>query len=183
VWAISVCYCQTAISRSFFRSGPLLCKVLRLTPHSHAAKMTGPAGPSLRTRLPGPVRNPQVVPGRIEDPEVLQAPRPVLEILRHRPSRRHHPVALSNDVINFEHQLHPGGRQPRGTGIRNYPPDGTDTHATPLQRDILIPLIAPIGGEAETQDAHIEINGGVKIAGEDLEMSTITDSGLACASA
>ena len=116
-----------------------------------AAKMTGQAGPSMRTRLAGPVRNPQVVPGRVEDPEVLQAPRPVLEILRERPSRRRHTVALSNDVINFEHQLHPGRRQPRGTDIRNYPPDGSDTHATPLQRDILIPLVAPIGDEAETQ--------------------------------
>ena len=115
--------------------------------------------PSLRTRLPGLVRNPQVVPGRIEDPEVLHAPRPVLEILRQRPSRRRHPVALSNDVVNFEHQLHPGRRQPRGTDIRNCPPSGPDTHATPLQRDILIPLAAPIGGEAETEDADIEING------------------------
>ena len=123
----------------------------------------------MRTRLAGPVRNPQVVPGRIEDPEVLQAPQPVLEILRERPSRRRHTVALSNDVINFEHQLYPGRRQPRGTDIRNYPPGGSDTHATPLQRDILIPLVAPIGGEAETQDAHIEINGGVKIVREDLE--------------
>src|ERR1700689_557774 len=137
--------------------------------HCHAAKMTGPAGPSVRTRLPGPVRNPQVVPGRIEDPEVLHAPRPVLEIIRQRPSRRRHPVALSNDVVNFEHQLHPGRRQPRGTDIRNCPPSGPDTHPTPLQRDILIPLAAPIGGKAETQDAHIEINGGVKIVREDLE--------------
>jgi len=79
---------------------------------SRAARMTGPAGPSLRTRLPGPVRNPQVVPGRIEDPEVLHAPRPVLQILRQRPSRRRHPVALSNDVVNFEHQLHPRGGPP-----------------------------------------------------------------------
>src|ERR1700733_9107254 len=73
---------------------------------SCAARMTGPADRSLRTRLPGPVRNPQVVPGRVEDPEVLHAPRPVLEILRQRPSRRRHPIALSNDVVNFEHHLH-----------------------------------------------------------------------------
>lgn len=124
---------------------------------------------ALRVRLPGSAGDSQVVPGWIEDPEVLQAPRTVLEVLRQRPSRRRHLIALSSDVIDFKHQLHPSRRHPRGTGIWNHPPGGPDTHAAPLQRNILIRLAAPIGDEAETQDAHIEIDGGVKIIREDLE--------------
>lgn len=139
-----------------------------MTP-THAAKMIIRLIRALRARLPGSVGDPQVVPGWIKDPEVLQAPRTVLKVLRQWPSRRRHPIALSSDVINLEHQLHPSRRHPGGTGIWNCPPGGSDTHAAPLQRNIRIRLVPPIGDEAETQDAHIEIDGGVKVIREDLE--------------
>ena len=122
-----------------------------------------------RARLPGPVRDPQVVPGRVEDPEIPQAPRAVTEILGDRPSRRCDLVALGHDIVDFEHQLHPGGRQPRGAGIWHRPPGGSDAHTAPLERDVRAGLVTPIGDQAETQDAHIELDGGAEIIRKDLE--------------
>jgi hypothetical protein len=79
------------------------------------------------------------------------------------------PVALSKDIVNLEHQLDPGRRQPGGANIWNYPPGGSDTHVVPLKRDIRVRLAALIGGEAEMQDTRVEVNDDVKIVRENLE--------------
>jgi hypothetical protein len=120
--------------------------------------------------LPGPVRDPQVISGRVENPEIPQAPRAVTEILDDRPSRRCDLVALGRDIVDFEYQFHPGRRQPRDAGIWHHrPPGGSDAHTAPLQRDVWAGLVTPIGDQAETQDAQIEIDGGVEIIRKDLE--------------
>ena len=68
-------------------------------------------------RLPGPVRDPEEVPSRIQDPEIRQAPRAVLEILPERPPRRDNPIALTGHIVDLENQLYPGRRQSRGAGM------------------------------------------------------------------
>lgn len=82
------------------------------------------AVPLLRAPSSGPVGDPQVVPDRIEDPEVGQPSWPVLEVLRERPSRRDNPVALGTDTAGLEHQFYAGRRQPGGAGIRDRSPGG-----------------------------------------------------------
>ena len=52
-------------------------------------------------RLPGPVRDPEEVPSWIQDPEIRQAPRAVLEILLERPPRRDNPIALTGHIADF----------------------------------------------------------------------------------
>src|SRR6185369_866386 len=49
------------------------------------------------------------------------------------------------------------------------PPGGSDPHTAPLQRDVWAGRVTPIGDQAETQDAQIEIDGGVEIIRKDLE--------------
>src|SRR6185369_17590325 len=107
---------------------------------------------------------------RVENPEIPQAPRAVTQILGDRPSCRCDLIALGHDIVDFEHQFHPGRRPPRGAGIRHHrPPGGSDTHTAPLQRDVWAGLVTPISDQAETQDAQIEIDGGVEIIRKDLE--------------
>jgi hypothetical protein len=43
-----------------------------------------------------------------------------LEVLLQRPPRRDNPIALTGDIVNLKHQLYPGGRHPRGAGIRDW---------------------------------------------------------------
>jgi hypothetical protein len=124
---------------------------------------------SPRASSPGPLRDPQVVSGRVEDLEVLQAPRAVPEVLRERPSRRDNPIALSNDIVDLEHPLYPGRRQPAGTGIRDCPSWRPDAHIALLQRDIPAWLVVLIGSAARKKDTGAEADDDVKTVREDLE--------------
>jgi hypothetical protein len=86
-----------------------------------------------------------------------------------RPPRRDNPIALTGHIADLENQLYPGRRQPRGAGIRNYPPDGSDAYAAPLQRNIRIRLIAPIFGKTEAENPRAEVHGDVKVVRKDLK--------------
>jgi hypothetical protein len=62
----------------------------------------------------GSAGDPEVVPARIEDPEVRQAPWAVLEIVFERPSCRSDPIALAGDIVHFKNQIHSRRRSPPG---------------------------------------------------------------------
>ena len=86
-----------------------------------------------------------------------------------RPPRRDNPIALTGHIADLENQLYPGRRQPRGAGIRNYPPDGSDAYAAPPQRNIRIRLAAPIYRKTEAEDPRAEVHGDVKVVRKDLK--------------
>ncbi len=67
--------------------------------------ITKDAGPWADEESPSfcPVRDPQVVTGGIEDPEVCQSPGTVLKILAEGPSRRYDVVAFTGDIVHFKH--------------------------------------------------------------------------------
>ena len=113
--------------------------------------------------------DPEEVPSWIQDPEIRQAPRAVLEILLERPPRRGNPIALTGHIVDLENQLYPGRRQSRGAGIRNYPSDGSDAYAAPLQRNIRIRLVAPIFRKTEAENPRVEVHGDVKVVRKDLK--------------
>lgn len=90
----------------------------------------------------------KVVPGRIEDPEVFQAPRTVLQFLVQRPARRHDPITLIHDIVDLQHQLHSCWRQSPRPGAGDCPPGRSDADPPPFQRHIRGPG-ALIGGKTE----------------------------------
>jgi len=71
------------------------------------------------TLLPGPASGPQVIPGRIGNPEVRQAPRAILEIPLKRPPSRDSQIAFTGDIVHLGYELRTCGRQPRRKGIRD----------------------------------------------------------------
>jgi hypothetical protein len=63
------------------------------------------------TPLPGPAGDPQVIPSRVGNPEVRQAPRAILEIPLRRPPSRDNQIAFTGDIVHLGHELRTCGRQ------------------------------------------------------------------------
>ena len=151
-------------------SYPLLApmgEVMGSSSYSHAAVMIHSVKGSCHS-LWCPVGDPQKVAGRIEDPEVCQAPCAVLEIFFQWPSCCYDPVALSRNVVYLQYQFHADGRPPAGRGRRKWPRSGPDMDRTTRQRDIRIPPAALIFCDAEAQDPSVKVNDDIEILREDL---------------
>ncbi len=117
-----------------------------------------------------PVCDPEVVTGGIENPEVLQAPRTVLEILAERPSGRYHPVAFTGDIVNFKYQFRSCRRQPRHMDAACKCPSGRpDADTAAHQRYIRARIAALILHDGEAEHPCIEVNGGVQVVRKDLK--------------
>ena len=84
-------------------------------------------------------------------------------------SRTSSTPAVSAVVATAANQLYPGRRQSRGAGIRNYPSDGSDACAAPLQRNVRIRLVAPVFRKTEAENARVEVHGDVKVVRKDLK--------------
>ena len=124
------------------------------------------------------IGDPQEVTGRIEDPEVCQAPWPVPEILVQWPSCCYDPVALSRDVVYLKYQFHANGRPPFCGGRRKWPFCGgrgkwllsrPDVDRTTPQCDVGMLIAALIFRDGEAQNPGVKVNDDIEILRKDLK--------------
>lgn len=115
------------------------------------------------------IGDPQEVTGRIEDPEVCQAPWPVPEILVQWPSCCYDPVALSRDVVYLKYQFHANGRPPFCGGRRRWLLSRPDVDRTTRQCDVRMLIAALIFRDAEAQNPGVKINDDIEILRKDLK--------------
>ena len=84
--------------------------------------------------LPGSAGDLKVLSGGIDDPDVRQAPRTILEILFKRSPSRRDQIAFTGGIVNLKHELCPG-RQPRRKDVRNGPSRCPQPHGATLGID------------------------------------------------
>ena len=120
-------------------------------------------------RVQRAIGDPKVVPSGIDDPEVRQAPRAILEILLKRPPSRCDQVTFTSDIVNLEHQLNAPRRQPRRAGGRDGPSWRSHPHGAPLHRDVRARVTALILRHAEAQYPGVKVDGRIKVGRKDLK--------------
>ena len=141
-----------------------ICETRCWSSYSHAADRAVDE----RTLLPGPAGDPKVVPSGIDDPEVRQAPRAILEILFKWPPSRHDQIALTGNIVNLEHELRPGRRQPRRESVRNGPSRCSHSYGAALHRYIRARVTPLILRHAEAQYPRVKVDGRIKVGRKDL---------------
>src|SRR5664279_774503 len=130
---------------------------------------SGGRAPIPRSRSAGTWGESQVVPVRVEDPEILQARGSPGDVLVDGPARQPQAVTFGVQVVDFQDDLHTGGWPALGgaalTGSRGRP----DPHRIALQRQVGMLVPAPIAHQGEPEQVHIEPYGGIQVGGKDLD--------------
>ncbi len=87
-----------------------------------------------RTQRPG--RDAEVVAAVVEQPEVAESPRPVLEALQQRPACSHDTVALSDHVVDLEDQLDACRWPTQVDALDVHTEDGPHAHVVSAQKQV-----------------------------------------------
>ena len=111
----------------------------------------------------GAVGDPKGSKQRDQQSRSRSGPRAIPKVLIQRQSSGCHTVALSSGIVNLEHHLGTGGRQPPYAYVRNGPSGSSKAHTAPLQRHICAWLGALVLRDAETEDVRVEVHSGVRI--------------------